>query len=286
MASSLVSMLFMLLLVGGFGGYYYFVVYKRMMSPEARAAAFAAAGYRPGEAVQASYGGTLMRRDAREAASRCGTLRRMKPTKSALTLVLAASLAVGCGSPPEPAAASNDKTAPAGPAFEAGSPATSPASDDESDMLWKGEPMKGKPAPGLDGKPIKGAPTAQTLAALKGKVVLVLFFASWSPPSIKRLTAVEDLLAKHSKAGLVAIAVSEDGAVEDIEHFLAKKPKGAAEVPFVHDADKKLSKAWQDAGPPHTFIVDRSGVVRKGMRMMAPDDRDLKLIGDAVAKLL
>lgn len=64
MGSSLISTAFVLLMFGGCGAYYYFVVYKKMMSPEARAAAFAAAGYRPGETVQASFGGLLLRRDA------------------------------------------------------------------------------------------------------------------------------------------------------------------------------------------------------------------------------
>ena len=64
MGSSLISTVFVLLMFGGCGAYYYFVVYKKMMSPEARAAAFAAAGYRPGEAVQASFGGILLSRDA------------------------------------------------------------------------------------------------------------------------------------------------------------------------------------------------------------------------------
>ena len=64
MGTSLISTVFVLLVFGGCGAYYYFVVYKKMMSPEARAKAFAAAGYRPGEAVQASFGGLLLRRDA------------------------------------------------------------------------------------------------------------------------------------------------------------------------------------------------------------------------------
>src|SRR2546423_1473355 len=62
--TSIISTVFVLLMFGGCGAYYYFVVYKKMMSPEARAAAFAAAGYRPGETVQASFGGILQRRDA------------------------------------------------------------------------------------------------------------------------------------------------------------------------------------------------------------------------------
>jgi len=63
MASSMISTVFVLLLVGGGGAYYYFVVWKKMMSPEARAKAFAAAGYRPGETVAASFGGLLVQRD-------------------------------------------------------------------------------------------------------------------------------------------------------------------------------------------------------------------------------
>jgi hypothetical protein len=64
MASSLVSTVFVLFIFLGGGAYYYFVVWKKMMSPEARAKAFAAAGYRPGELVAASFGGVLLRRDA------------------------------------------------------------------------------------------------------------------------------------------------------------------------------------------------------------------------------
>jgi len=64
MGGSLITTVFVLLMFGGGGAYYYFVVWKKMMSPEARAKAFAAAGYHPGETVAASFGGLLVNRDA------------------------------------------------------------------------------------------------------------------------------------------------------------------------------------------------------------------------------
>lgn len=79
---SLISTVVMLLLVGGGGAYYYFVVWKKMMSPEARAKAFAAAGYRPGETVAASFGGVLVRRDA-QGSFMCSVLQLHRDATSA-----------------------------------------------------------------------------------------------------------------------------------------------------------------------------------------------------------
>lgn len=63
MGGSSMSVVFMVLVFGGMG-VYYFVVYRKHASPEARAKAFAAAGFRQGEGVQMSYTGQILARDA------------------------------------------------------------------------------------------------------------------------------------------------------------------------------------------------------------------------------
>ncbi len=147
-----------------------------------------------------------------------------------------------------------------------------------------GDPLNGKPAPALEGKAVGAPETNLSLAGLKGKVVLVVFFASWSPPGIDRLTAVEAMVAKHSKAGLVAIAVAADDEVGDVEGFLKRRKPVSAAIPVLWDSGHGFSKTWNDAPPPATFIIDRTGVVRKGWRWIR-EGLD-KTIADEVAKFL
>ncbi len=96
-------------------------------------------------------------------------------------------------------------------------------------------------------------------ADLAGKVVLVDFWASWCNPCKASFPAMEQLLERHGKDGLVIVAVNLDDKRADMEAFLKKNP-----VSFivVRDAEKKLVSAVNIGSMPTSFLLDRAGKIR------------------------
>jgi thiol-disulfide isomerase/thioredoxin len=121
------------------------------------------------------------------------------------------------------------------------------------------EAAAGAPAPALTGKRLDGP--AFDLAAERGKLVLVDFWASWCEPCRRELPALEQLHHEHASAGLVVVGVSVDEQQSDAEAFLKEQVK--LSFPVVHDADRSLGKAWAPPKMPTVFLVERDGTIAR-----------------------
>ena len=95
--------------------------------------------------------------------------------------------------------------------------------------------------------------------ALKGKVVIVDFWASWCGPCKESFPAMNELTKKYGNRGLVIIAVNEDEEKSDMQDFL--KDNTAAFV-VVRDAKQKLVNVAGIQTMPSSFVLDASGQVR------------------------
>ena len=101
---------------------------------------------------------------------------------------------------------------------------------------------------GMDGK-------TYSLAGLKGRVVLLNFWATWCPPCRKEMPDMEKLYQRYRQKGLTVIAVSDE-ARATVEQFLAKN---AYSFPVALDAGGKVKDAYGVEGIPKSFIFDREG---------------------------
>ena len=95
--------------------------------------------------------------------------------------------------------------------------------------------------------------------ALKGKVVMIDFWASWCEPCKQSFPAMEDLHHRFSDKGLVILAINVDENRSDMEDFLKKN---AANFAVVRDAGHKLVAHAGIATIPSSFLIDREGKVR------------------------
>ncbi len=100
----------------------------------------------------------------------------------------------------------------------------------------------------LDGK-------TYTLAGLKGKIVLLNFWATWCPPCRKEMPDMEKLYRTYEKQGLTVIAVSDEDR-ETVVNFLAKNNYS---FPIALDPGRKVNSAFAVEGIPKSFIFDREG---------------------------
>lgn len=109
--------------------------------------------------------------------------------------------------------------------------------------------------PTLDGGKVK-------LSELKGKIVLVDFWASWCVPCRKELPALDALQKKYADAGkpVVILAVNIDKDRVNAEKLLAAIKIGALKI--LLDPDGKVAGAYDVPTMPSSFIIDDKGLVR------------------------
>ncbi|MBK7155567.1 MAG: TlpA family protein disulfide reductase [Sandaracinaceae bacterium] len=97
------------------------------------------------------------------------------------------------------------------------------------------------------------------LASLRGKVVLVDFWASWCGPCREELPVLERLYQAHRAAGLVVVGVNVDQQASNMTRFLERQP---LTFPVVHDAQHAVAGRYEPTTMPSSYLIDRAGVVR------------------------
>ncbi len=119
-------------------------------------------------------------------------------------------------------------------------------------------PEEGKAAPAFDAKLLSGADFS--LAAAKGQVVIINFWATWCPPCRQEMPAIESYYQKHKQQGLKVIAVSMDEPADEAKVYQVMKS-------FSFDAALEKNTHYNGYGRiwrlPLTFVIDRKGILRK-----------------------
>ncbi len=116
----------------------------------------------------------------------------------------------------------------------------------------------GSPAPEYATRALGG--DSVSLAALRGKVVLLNVWATWCHPCREEIPVLQGYHDRHAKDGLAVIGVSVDAAGMDggIRDF-AREFKMT--YPLWLDPDERISTQFLTIGVPSTFLIDRKGVV-------------------------
>lgn len=97
------------------------------------------------------------------------------------------------------------------------------------------------------------------LADLRGKVVLLNFWATWCVPCRTEMPALEALYQRHKDAGLVVLAINLDTlSSAGLEAFVKEV---AMTFPIVLDPTWSTAKLYQVHGLPTTYLIDRAGDV-------------------------
>lgn len=101
-----------------------------------------------------------------------------------------------------------------------------------------------------------------TLADLKGKVVLVNFWATWCPPCRAEMPAIEAAYRANKDAGFVVLAVDQMESADVVNAF---RTKYNLSFPLLLDADGGINRQYLVSALPTSFFVDRKGDIREMM---------------------
>ena len=119
-------------------------------------------------------------------------------------------------------------------------------------------PLIGNAGPDFTQKTVRDG-KAVSFNALKGKVAIVDFWATWCGPCKQSFPKLQDLNAKYGAHGLTIVGISEDDEPGGIPTFADSL---GAKFPLAWDDGKAIASKWKPKSMPTTFIVDRQGIVR------------------------
>ena len=119
------------------------------------------------------------------------------------------------------------------------------------------KPWTGGPTPPLALRDLGGQPSP--LAAYKGKVVLVNFWATWCAPCIEEMPSMQRLREKLGPAGFEVLAVNYQEGEARINDFLKKRPLN---LTILRDHDGTARTAWGVRVFPTSYVVDADQRIR------------------------
>jgi cytochrome c biogenesis protein CcmG/thiol:disulfide interchange protein DsbE len=115
---------------------------------------------------------------------------------------------------------------------------------------------------------------------LKGKVVVLNFWATWCPPCVEEMPSLAAMQARMKDKGIEVLAISTDVDRNAYERFL-KDHK--VDLLTVRDPDQKTSSQYGTFKYPETYIIDRRGIVRR--KFIGPVNWTQSDIVDFLSKL-
>jgi len=116
----------------------------------------------------------------------------------------------------------------------------------------------GEPAPNFHLRDLNGHSVA--LSDLRGKVVLLNFWATWCGPCRVEMPAMEELYRTFSRNDFEILAVSTDA--QGVSVTRPFQQENHLTFPILHDADYRVGLTYGARSLPMTFMVDRQGIIR------------------------
>lgn len=130
---------------------------------------------------------------------------------------------------------------------------------------------------GMNGFPLK-------LSDLKGKVVVLNFWATWCPPCREEIPSMIKLnkIMTGKPFQMVAVSIDEDGKPA-IDSFF--QTSGFSELPAYIDPDSRAAKTYGITGVPESFIINKNGmVVKKFIGPLEWDSPDVTVFIEGLLK--
>jgi peroxiredoxin len=157
-------------------------------------------------------------------------------------------------------------------------------------LLWGSSPPapvgRGTPAPAFH-LPIAGAGGREgeggslSIERLRGKVVLVNFWATWCKPCEDEMPAMQRMYRALAGSDFELVAISVDADEASVSEFARRL---GLSFPILMDSSKQVASAYQAFRFPESLLVGRNGIILE--RYVGPKDWDADAYRDRVQRLL
>jgi cytochrome c biogenesis protein CcmG/thiol:disulfide interchange protein DsbE len=144
-----------------------------------------------------------------------------------------------------------------------------------------GPPAIGRPAPALIVPELDGHPF--DLAKLRGKVVLVNFWATWCSPCRVEMPTLNAFYRRYHSRGLDLLGLSIDEAPDDAR---VRQVMRQFSYPGALASAARVNGFGEPIAVPVTYVIDARGVLRAQLQAEGPGGVSLRALEEAVLPLL
>jgi cytochrome c biogenesis protein CcmG, thiol:disulfide interchange protein DsbE len=134
-----------------------------------------------------------------------------------------------------------------------------PQTPSSEDGGANGTNMAGQMAPAFELRNLQGGTVS--LASLKGKAVVVNFWASWCPPCRDEAPILNQAALKYSQQGVVILGIVYNDTAEAAKAF-AQEYKLGFPILLDNETGKRAAIDYGLISVPETFFVDTTGKIR------------------------
>jgi peroxiredoxin len=128
--------------------------------------------------------------------------------------------------------------------------------------------------PALDG-------AEHSLSALRGRVVLLNFWATWCKPCEDEMPAMQRLYGALAGTGFELLAISVDEGDDDVRAF---RDRLALRFPILRDPEKQAASAYQTFRFPESWLIGPDGTIVA--RYVGPREWDAPVYVERIRKLI
>ncbi len=143
---------------------------------------------------------------------------------------------------------------------------------------WARGPRTGERAPAIEATTIDGR--RLSLAGLRGRVVLVNFWATWCGPCRTEMPAIERLWRERARDGFTVLGLSQDESTSDVVVYVTDR---RISYPIAM-ATPAQARDYGVTALPTSYLVDRRGRVRHMVLGAFPDTLLRRLVGTLLAE--
>ncbi len=118
------------------------------------------------------------------------------------------------------------------------------------------------------------------LGQFRGQIVVLNFWATWCAPCVEEVPSLVEMQRRMKAKGVTVLAVSIDVDENAYRQFVKNHN---VNLLTVRDPDQKVSKLYGTFGWPETYIIDRSGVMRR--KFIGPVDWTDPEVTDFLSKM-
>lgn len=123
--------------------------------------------------------------------------------------------------------------------------------------IWPG----GQPVPALEALDLEDK--TWRLSELRGRAVLLNFWASWCEPCRAEMPSLQTLADFHGPDRLLVLAINFKEHANTAGRFIRQ---AGLSLPVLRDPDGAIARAWEVRVFPSTILIDATGVPRMRVR--------------------